>query len=70
MSTATVKQLIDRLSMLDPNALLVMHDEDTGWLMEIDPDDFIAPNRAPDDSIILRSVGYFHIVGETRGETP
>lgn len=68
----TLRQMIDALQKLAeserPETPVVFYDEDTTWLLPVDPDDFIAPNRAPDGRIILRSVGYHDSIGDKRGE--
>ena len=72
MTTATLGQIIDALTELAASEgrdkLVVLSDEDTSWILEIDPHDFIAPNKYDDGEIVLRSIGYYGRVGERRGD--
>lgn len=72
LPTATLGQMIDALTALAAtvgrDTPVVHADDDTDWLMDIDPADFIAPNRGPEGEIIIRAVGYHYKVGEPRGD--
>lgn len=70
--TATLGQIIGKLTALaeteSRETPVFLVDEDTGWFLEVDPGDFIAPNRTDDGAILLRSIGYHGLIGEARGE--